>query len=43
MGMIGPVPARVSGTIKPELLSIIDTAVAGGWPAARACTVLGLD
>jgi putative transposase len=41
--MTGPVPARVSGTVKAELLTIIDTAVDGGWTASRACTVLGLD
>jgi len=41
--MIGPVPARVSGTVKAELLKIIDDAVAGGWSGGRACTVLGLD
>ena len=41
--MIGPVPARVSGTVKAELLQIIDDAVAGGWTPGRACTVLGLD
>ena len=43
MGMIGPIPARVDGTVKAELLGIIDTAVAGGWSAAKACSVLGLD
>ena len=41
--MIGPVPARVAGTVKAELLKIIDDAVAGGWTTSRACTVLGLD
>ena len=41
--MIGPIPARVNGTVKAELLGIIDTAVAGGWSAAKACSVLGLD
>ena len=41
--MIGPVPARVDGTVKAELLAIIDDAVAGGWAAAKACSVLGLD
>lgn len=41
--MIGPIPARVSGAVKAELLNIIELAVAGGWSAARACTVLGLD
>jgi len=29
--------------VKAELLHIIDTAVAGGWTAGRACAVLGLD
>jgi putative transposase len=43
LGMIGPIPARISGTVKAELLDIIDTAVAGGWTAAKACRVLGLD
>jgi putative transposase len=41
--MIGPVPARVDGAVKAELLDIIDTAVAGGWTASRACAVLGLE
>jgi putative transposase len=41
--MIGPVPVRVTGTVKAELLQIIDDAVTGGWTATRACLVLGLD
>jgi len=41
--MIGPVPARVEGAVKAELLTIIDDAVTAGWTATRACTVLGLD
>lgn len=41
--MIGPVPARVSGAVKAELLALIDDAVAGGWPVGKACSVLGLD
>jgi hypothetical protein len=41
--MIGPVPARVDGAVKSALLTIIDTAGAGGWTASKACAVLGLD
>ena len=41
--MIGPVPARISGAVKAELLHIIDTAVAGGWSATKVCMVLGLE
>ena len=41
--MIGPVPARISGAVKAELLHIIDIAVAGGWSATKVCMVLGLE
>ena len=41
--MIGPVPARVDGAVKADLLTIIDDAVAGGWTVAKVCLVLGLD
>lgn len=43
MGMIGPVPARVTGAVKAELLEIIDDAVTAGWTAGKACLVLQLD
>jgi transposase InsO family protein len=41
--MIGPVPARVTGTDKQRLLELIDLAVDGGWSQSRACSVLELD
>ena len=43
MGMSGPVPARVEGTVKAELVDIIDTALDAGWSLARVCTVLGVE
>ena len=42
LGLFGPVPARVSAETKLELLGLIDSAVADGWPHARACRVLEL-
>jgi len=42
LGLLGPVPARVSAEIKLELLGLIDQAVADGWAHARACRVLDL-
>lgn len=41
--MMGPVPPRVDGRVKAGLLELLDEAVEGGWPAARACSVLELD
>ncbi|WP_420621266.1 integrase core domain-containing protein [Candidatus Poriferisodalis sp.] len=42
-GMSGPVPARVDGTAKAALLSLIDDAVNAGWTLNRACAVVELD
>jgi putative transposase len=41
--MAGPVPARVDAHVKAGLLNLVDHAAAGGWPARRACALLGLD
>ena len=41
--MSGPVPARVDGTAKAALLSLIDDAVDAGWTLNRACAVVELD
>ena len=41
--MSGPVPARVDGTAKVALLSLIDDAVDAGWTLNRACAVVELD
>ena len=41
--MSGPVPARVDGTAKAELLGLIDDATDAGWTHRRVCAVLGLD
>ena len=41
--MTGPVPARIAGTVKLELLDLVAGAVDGGWTFARACSVLGVD
>lgn len=41
--MSGPVPDRVSGTVKAELCDIIDAAVDAGWTMGRACAALGVD
>ena len=43
LGMSGPVPARVDGTAKAALLSLIDDAVDAGWTLNRACAVVELD
>jgi len=42
LGLFGPVPPRVSGGDKLELLGLIDRAVAEGWAHARCCRVLDL-
>jgi transposase InsO family protein len=39
----GPVTARVDGGVKAGLLDLVDHAVGRGWPARRACALLGLD
>ncbi len=41
--MSGPVPARVDGTAKAALLSLIDDAVDAGWTLNRACAVVEQD
>ena len=41
--MIGPVPARVTGTDKAHLLDLVDLAVDAGWSQSRACHVLEVD
>lgn len=41
--MSGPIPARVDAAAKTALLDLIDRAVSGGWPLARACGILQLD
>ena len=43
LGMSGPVPARVDGTAKAALLSLVDDAVDAGWTLNRACAVVELD
>ncbi len=43
MGLtLADVPSRVSGEVKEGLLKLVDDAVAGGWPHARACRTLGV-
>jgi transposase InsO family protein len=37
-----PVPARLPGDVKEQLLKLIDDAVAAGWSQARACDRLGV-
>jgi len=37
------VPARVNAQVKGVLLALIDHAVEQGWPAVKACQLLGLD
>lgn len=41
--MNGPIPTRVSGADKTELIRLIDDAVESGWTTSRACHTLGLD
>lgn len=41
--MSGPVPLRVSGEVKDELLGIVAECVAAGWSTQRACSVLQVD
>lgn len=44
MGLnLAEVPARVPGEVKEGLLKLVDDAVAGGWPHARACRHLGIS
>ena len=44
MGLtLAEVPSRVSGEIKEGLLKLVDEAVVGGWPHARACRMLGVS
>jgi putative transposase len=40
---LAEVPSRVPGEVKEGLLKLVDDAVAGGWPHARACRTLGLS
>ncbi len=43
MGLtLAEVPSRVPGEVKEGLLALVDDAVAGGWPHARACRTLGV-
>jgi hypothetical protein len=42
LGLCGPVPARLSGETKLELLGLVEEAVAAGWAHVRACQVLGV-
>ena len=39
----GPVPTRVDAGIKEGLLALVDHAVANGWSARRACTLLEVN
>jgi len=40
----GPVPARVDGAVKAEILNLICDAMGhDGWSMSRACTVFGID
>lgn len=41
--MNGPIPSRVTAADKHQLIGLVDDAVADGWPASRACSILGLD
>jgi len=45
MGLAGgPVPARVDGAAKTEILDLVETAAGhDGWSVSRACAVLGVD
>jgi putative transposase len=40
---LAEVPPRVDGEVKEGLLKLVDDAVAGGWPHARACRKLGVS
>jgi transposase InsO family protein len=40
---LAEVPSRVDGEVKEGLLKLVDDAVAGGWPHARACRTLGVS
>lgn len=39
----GPVPPRVDASVKAGVLDLIDHALAHGWSARAACTLLGID
>lgn len=39
----GPVPSRVTASVKAGLVSLIDDAIEGGWTQQAACAILGLD
>jgi putative transposase len=39
----GPVPPRVDASVKAGILDLIDHALAHGWSARAACTLLGID
>lgn len=44
MGLtLAEVPPRLDGEVKEGLLKLVDDAVAGGWPHARACRLLGVS
>lgn len=44
MGLtLAEVPTRVPGEVKEGLLKLVDDAVAGGWPHARAYRTLGIS
>ena len=43
MGLtLAEVPTRLPGEVKEGLLKLVDDAVAGAWPHARACRMLGV-
>ena len=44
MGLtLAEVPPRVDGEVKQGLLELVDDAVVGGWPHARACRTQGVS
>ena len=44
MGLtLAEVPSRVDGEVKEGLPKLVDDAVTGGWPHARACRTLGIS
>lgn len=44
MGLtLAQVPSRLSGDVKQGLLSLVDDAVAAGWPHLQACRTLGVS
>lgn len=44
MGLtLAEVPPRLDGEVKEGLLKLVDDAVVGGWPHARACRLLGVS